>query len=184
MTINSSNLPSTFKFASASATEKALGRIGLAIDRFIIGGDGALASDFEVAVHCSPDGHNHYWLRNEGTPVEYLDQWPSTDFSPVGIPFFLTDFNLTQAELLDRNAKLQDVQQQLRTLQIALTIMGAGTVMPDEGYYLVSRAQRTSIYFTERGQSRQLAETTFPWVAGLFVAWIGNYKKLKYVVAG
>lgn len=180
MTINSTNLASKFKIASASAIEIALSRIGLAIDRFIIGGDGATAPGFEAGVNCGPDGHNHYWLRHEGTPVEYLDQLPSTDFSPVAIPFFLADFRLTQAELLDRNAKLQNVQQQLQTVQIALTIMGAGTVMPNDGYYLVSRAQRISIYFTERGQSRQLAETAFPWVAGLFVAWIGNYKKLKY----
>jgi hypothetical protein len=180
VTINAQNLSSKFKVESASAFEKALSHTGLAVDRFIIGRDGATGSGFEAGVYCTPDGHNHYWLRNEGTLVEYLDQWPSTDFSAVAIPFFLADFRLTQVELLDRSARLQDVQQQLRTMQLAVTVMGPGTAMPDEGYYLVSRATRISMYFTERGQSRQLAETTFPWVAGLFVAWIENYKKLRY----
>jgi hypothetical protein len=180
MTVKSSNLPSKFKVVSAHATEKALAGAGIASNRFVIGDDGVAASGFEVGVRCTPDGHNHYWLREQAAVIEYLDQWPTINFSPVGVPFFIGDFGLSEGELVDRNVSLQDVRQRLLKRQINLNVMSAGKTAPDEGYYLVHRTPRIGVFFAERGTSRELAVTAFPWVAGLAVAWIENYKKLDY----
>jgi len=180
MGVDASKLESAFKRIGATRVHGALVAAGIDEARLMIGASPQEAPGCKAGVF--PDGQhrNHYWLRAGDAVFEYLVQEPSTDFMPLGVPFFLADFKLSEAQLLDAGADLAAVRSSMQALGVRFELKGAGKMAPDEGIFLQQDAQAISAYYTERGQDQLLFRTRYAWAAGLAIAWSQNYKKLKF----
>jgi hypothetical protein len=184
MTINTDRLTDHVRRQIAKRLEAAFAAMNIQPSRFIIGDNYKPNQQFEAGVFEDEQQNNHYWLIRGNGYHEYLIENSRSGVEPIGIPFFSSDFGITNEQMLNQSVALQDVRRTTTSVAVhtSFTIVDSNENKPYEGYYVKSDGNWTHIFYTERGVDRWLGKTEYPWVVGMMLAWYDNYKNIRWSI--